>query len=156
MLSVGKSNILVDHISLQVFDLVATFLETTRITNLCMRFAGPFPRNEVGHGNLAVNPFPSEVVEKSGFIVAFRAGHMAMARCLPGLNVACHLMAGTAEGRGLRNLESRSHKDQQHNERRDEQDLDCLTMSSNNAFDLVERVDPKSDYDAIPIPDCRH
>jgi hypothetical protein len=58
VLSVGKSNILVDHISLQVFDLVATLLETTRITNLCMRFAGPFPRNEIGHRHLTVDPFP--------------------------------------------------------------------------------------------------
>jgi hypothetical protein len=58
MLPVGKSHILVDHISLQGFDLVATLLETTRITNLCMRFAGPFPRNEIGHRNLTVDPFP--------------------------------------------------------------------------------------------------
>jgi len=58
MLSMGKSNILVDHISLQVFDLVATLLETTRITNLCMRFARPFPRNKIGHRHLTVDPFP--------------------------------------------------------------------------------------------------
>jgi len=101
VLSVGKSNILVNHIFLQVFDFVATLLETTRITNLCMRFVWPLPRNEIGQRNLTINPFPSQVAEESGFIVAFGAGHIAMARCFPGLNIARHLMAGTAESRSL-------------------------------------------------------
>jgi hypothetical protein len=81
---------------------------------------------------------------------------MAMARCLPGLNVACHLMAGTAEGRGLRNLESSSHNDDEYDQCEEEQDLDCFTVSSNDPFDLVEKVNPKGFYDATPISKHGH
>jgi hypothetical protein len=116
MLSVGKSHILVNHISLEIFNLVAALLQTTRVTDLCMRFVGSFPRDEIGQGNLTVDPFSFQVAEEPGFIVAFGAGHIAMARCLPGLNIAGHLMAGAAEGRGLRNLESGAHKDDKYNE----------------------------------------
>jgi hypothetical protein len=65
-------------------------------------------------------------------------------------------MAGTAEGRSLRNLESRAHNDDEYNEGGNEEDLDGLTVSSNNAFEFVERVDPKRCYDVIAIFDFRH
>jgi len=42
-----KGHILIDHISLEVFDLMAAFLETTHVANLCMGLARALSGEEV-------------------------------------------------------------------------------------------------------------
>jgi hypothetical protein len=45
------------------------------------------------------------MVYKSGFIMAFLAPHLAMARGFPGHDIAVHLMAEAAEGGRFRKTE---------------------------------------------------
>ena len=46
--SMGKGHILIDHIPLEVFDLMTSLLEAARIADLRVRRARPLPRQEVG------------------------------------------------------------------------------------------------------------
>jgi hypothetical protein len=47
VLSVGEGHILIDHISLQIFSLMTTLLETTRVVDLRMRPIGRLTRDEI-------------------------------------------------------------------------------------------------------------
>jgi hypothetical protein len=47
VLSVRERHILIDHISLEVFDLMTSLLEAARVANLGVGRARPFPRQEV-------------------------------------------------------------------------------------------------------------
>lgn len=101
MFSMGERYILVNHVLLKVFDLMASFLQTGRIADLSMGFGRPFARKEVGEGDLSIHPFPFEVVEEARFIVAAGAGHVSVAGGPPGLHIEFHLMAEAAEGRAF-------------------------------------------------------
>jgi len=57
---------------------MTSLLQAARIANLRMGRAWPLARQEVGQRHLAVHPFAPEMVEKSGFIMTLRAGHMSM------------------------------------------------------------------------------
>jgi hypothetical protein len=47
MFPMGEGYIFVDHVSLQIFNLMTSLLEATRIVNLCMRPIGCFARDEI-------------------------------------------------------------------------------------------------------------
>jgi hypothetical protein len=47
MFPVGEGHILIDHVSLEIFSFMASFLETTRIADLCMRPVRCFARDEI-------------------------------------------------------------------------------------------------------------
>ena len=105
MLPVGEGNILVDHVSLEVLDLVTSLLEAARITDLGMGSVRPLSGDEVGQGYLAIDPFPFQVAQKPGFRVALGTCYLTMAGGLPGFYIRTHLVAETTERRGLRKLE---------------------------------------------------
>jgi hypothetical protein len=58
----GEAHILIDHISLKIFSLMTSLLETTRIADLCMGSAWPFPRDKIGKRDLAVHPFSFKMI----------------------------------------------------------------------------------------------
>jgi hypothetical protein len=78
MLSMRESNILIDHVFLEIFNLMASLLEATCIVNLCVRPAWPLPRNKIGQRDLTIHPFAFQMIEKTWLIVAFRTCHMSM------------------------------------------------------------------------------
>jgi hypothetical protein len=47
MFPVGEGHILIDHVSLEIFSLMASLLEATRIVDLCMRPLGCLSRDEI-------------------------------------------------------------------------------------------------------------
>jgi len=48
MFSMGEGHILIDHISLKIFNLMTSLLETSCIADLSMGFARSLPRDEIG------------------------------------------------------------------------------------------------------------
>jgi len=57
VLAMRKGDILVNHISLEILDLVAALLQTAGIAYLCMRHGWFFPGDEIGKRDLPVDPF---------------------------------------------------------------------------------------------------
>jgi hypothetical protein len=47
MFPVGEGHIFVDHVSLEIFSLMASLLEATRIVDLCMRPFWRLARDEI-------------------------------------------------------------------------------------------------------------
>jgi hypothetical protein len=47
MFPVGEGHIFIDHVSLEIFSLMASSLEATRIVDFCMRPLGGLARNEI-------------------------------------------------------------------------------------------------------------
>ena len=97
----GEGHILIDHVSFEIVRLMTSLLEAGRIADLGMGPVRLLSGDEVGKGNLPVDPFPLQVVEKPRFIVAFGACDMTVAGCLPGFDIGTHLVADAAEGGGL-------------------------------------------------------
>jgi len=83
MFSMGEGYIFIDHILFEVFSLMATLLEATRIVDFRMGFAWPLPGEEIGQGDLAIHPFTPQMIQKPGLVMAFGTGHMLMARISP-------------------------------------------------------------------------
>jgi hypothetical protein len=73
MFSVREGDVFVNHISLQIVNLMATLLKAACIADLGVRRTRPFPRKEIGQGDLAIDPLPFHMIEESGFIMTFRA-----------------------------------------------------------------------------------
>jgi hypothetical protein len=97
VLPVGENHILIDHILLKSFYLVASSLKTACIADLCMRFGWPFAGEEIGKRHLAIHPLAFEMVYDSWLIVALCAGDMAVAGGPPGVHIDIHLVTETAE-----------------------------------------------------------
>ena len=116
MFSMGEGHILIDHIPLEIFDLMASLLETTRIVDLCVRPARPLPRDEIGQRYLAIHPFAFQMIEKPRLIVAFRTRHMPMAGGPPRFHINIHLVTEAAEGGGFCKFK----KDSKDNEKDDD------------------------------------
>jgi hypothetical protein len=83
MFSVRKGYIFVNHISLQIVNLMAALLKAACIADLGVRRTRPFSRKEIGQGYLAIDPLPSHMIEKSRLIVTFRASDMLVAGSPP-------------------------------------------------------------------------
>jgi hypothetical protein len=97
MFSVGEGHVLVNHIPLEVLDLMAPLLETTRIVDLCVRHARFFPRDEIGQRYLTIHPLSPQMVEKPRLIMTFRTRHTAMAGGLPRFHISIHLVTEAAK-----------------------------------------------------------
>jgi len=59
---------------------------------------------KVGQGDLSIDPFPLQMVEKSRLIMALGTGHLAVTGGVPGLDIGIHLMANATEGGVSENL----------------------------------------------------
>ena len=156
MFTMGEGHILIDHISPEVFGLVATFLKTACIADLCVRRARPLARQEVGQRDLSVHPFALEMVEKSGLIMAFRARHMPMAGCPPRVHIDIHLVTKAAEGRAFRKFEKAYENDKKNKNTKSKEDLDRLKMSLSASLRLIEEVNPKDLDQVIKISYSSH
>jgi hypothetical protein len=97
MLSVRESNILIDHVFLKIFNLMASLLKTTRIADLGMRPARCFSRDEIGQRDLTIHPFALQMIEKARLIVAFRTCHMSVTGSPPRFHIGIHLVTKAAE-----------------------------------------------------------
>jgi hypothetical protein len=58
MLAMGEGDILIDHVSPEILDLMASLLQTACIADLRMRQGRLFPRDEIGQRDLSVDPLP--------------------------------------------------------------------------------------------------
>jgi hypothetical protein len=58
MFFMREDHILVNHIPLEIFDLVAPLLEATRIIDLCVRHAWLLSGDEISQRYLSIYPFP--------------------------------------------------------------------------------------------------
>jgi hypothetical protein len=76
---VGENHIFVDHISLKIFYLVASFLKATCVADLCMGFVRPFAGEKIGERYLAIHPLTFEMIYDSWLVMALCAGDMAVA-----------------------------------------------------------------------------
>ena len=148
MFSVRERHILIDHVSLKVVGLMTSLLEAARVADLGVRRTRPLPRQEVSQRHLAIHPFPLEVVNESGLIMAFRAGHMPVAGGSPRFHVDVHLVTEAAEGRALRKFEKTDQDDEKDKDTKTEEDLDGPEVGLSAFLRLVKEVDPK-DLDQI-------
>jgi hypothetical protein len=143
MLPMGEGHILVDHIPLKILCPVTAFLHTTGIADLSMRPARPLSGDEIGQGDLAVHPFPFEMVHKPGLIMAFLASHLAMAGGLPRLDIGVHLMAETAEGGRFRKAKKGDGDDEKSDDGDKEGYLHPPGMSLGKLFYRSKDIGPK-------------
>jgi hypothetical protein len=141
--AVGKGDVLVDHVSLEVFRLVTSLLEAGSVADLRVGLRRFLSRDEVGEGNLSVDPFPFEMVEKPGLVMALGASNAFMAGGLPGIDVGIHLMAEAAEGGGLREFKQGHRDDEKNNDTEDQEDLDPLFVFLGSPLGLSEEIDPE-------------
>ncbi len=104
MKGVVEDHVLEKDAVLQEFLVVTPLLETALVANDRMGLTRMLTRYEIGQRQLPVSPFPLEMVEETGFVVALDAGHIFMGGGLPRLNVGFHVMANSTESRGLGKL----------------------------------------------------
>jgi hypothetical protein len=62
MFSMGKTDILEDHLSRQVFSSVTSCLQAIPIIHFVMELLDPFSNHEIGHPKLEIDPFSLEMV----------------------------------------------------------------------------------------------
>jgi hypothetical protein len=114
--SVWKSHIFIDHVSLQILNLMASLLETTGIVNLRVRPIRCLSRDKIGQWDLAIHPFALQMIKKAGFVVAFRTCDMMMTGGSPRLYISIHLVTKAAEGGGLTKFEKSCQDDEKGND----------------------------------------
>ena len=96
------------------------------------------------------------MVKEPGLIVAFRAGHMSMARSSPRIHIDIHLVTEAAEGRALCKLEKAYEDDKKDKDTKSEEDFDGLEMSLSAPLRLIEEIDPKDLDQVIKISYSSH
>jgi hypothetical protein len=116
----GEGHILVNHILFKIFSLMASLLEAGRITDLSVGLAGFLSGDEVGEGNLSVNPLPLQMIEEPRLVVALGAGHMTVAGGLPGLDIGAHLVTDAAKGGGFGKFEKGNSDNEKNNDAKDQ------------------------------------
>ena len=152
----GKGDVLVDHVPLEIRLLVAPFLEATRITDLRMRCARFLPGDEVCQGDLSIHPFALHVVEKTRLVMTLRARYFSMARSLPGFDIAIHLMAGTTESGGLREFQEPRNDNYEKDGAEKQEDLDPFFVGPSASFGLRKEIDPKGFHHLVKISHRAH
>jgi hypothetical protein len=140
----GEGDILIDHIPLEVFDLVATLLETARITDLCVGRTRPFSGKKIGQRYLTIHPLPPQMIIQSRFIMAFRAGHMSMAGCSPRFHIGIHLVTEAAKGRTFREFKKGQRENKECDDAKDKRSLYCPGVIPSSFFKTQENIIPKS------------
>ncbi len=98
------------------------------IADLCVGATRTLPRKKVGQRNLAIRPFPFQVVEEPRLIMALCTGHVPVAGGLPRFDVDIHLVAEAAESRCVRESEEPGDKNEKENDSADQHDLDASYM----------------------------
>jgi hypothetical protein len=98
MFFMRERDVLVDHASFEVFDLMAPFLKAARIADLSMGCTRSLSREEIGQRHLTIDPFPFQVIQDPRFVMALRAGHVAVTRRPPRFEVGIHLMTQATKG----------------------------------------------------------
>jgi hypothetical protein len=83
------------------------------------------------------------MVDKAGFIMAFLARHLGMARCLPRVYIGVHLVAEAAEGGGFGKTEQRDGDDEKEDDADNEGNLHPLGMSLGNLLYRSKNIKPK-------------
>ena len=136
MVRMRKGHILVDHVSLKVFDLMTAFLETTCVTNLCMGLARGLPGEEVSQRYLPIDPFAFHMIEKTRFVMTFRAAYLPMAGRSPRLHIAIHLVAEATKGRAFREFKKGQRENEECNEADDQRRLYCLGVFLGSLFKI--------------------
>jgi hypothetical protein len=156
VLSVREGDVLVNHAPLQIGLLVAPFLKATRIADLRVGSARFLPRDKISQRNLAIHPLALHMVEKAGLVMALRAGHLPMARSLPGCDIAIHLMARSTKGGGLREFQEPRNDDQEKDAAENQKDLDRFLMGSRASLGLLKEIDPEGLHHLIEISHGTH
>jgi hypothetical protein len=151
MLAVGEGNVLVDHISLEIFDLVAPFLQAARIVDHRMGHRWLFARNEVGQGDLPVDPFPFHMIEEPRLIVALRARHVSMARVFPRVDIRIHLVTEATEGGCFRKPEKTHADNKKGDDAEEQEDFYPFEVFLGASPCLVEEIDPEFLHQTIEI-----
>ena len=143
MLPMGEGNILIDHISLEILDLMTPLLQAACIANLRMWHGRLLPGDEIGQRNLSIDPFPFHVIEKTRCVVALGARHVAMAGGLPRIHIPTHLVTEATECRRLRKSE-KTHEDNNKGDHAEEQkDLNPFDVFLGSSPRLSKEIDPK-------------
>jgi hypothetical protein len=143
MFSVRESHVFVNHISLQIVNLMATLLKAACIADLGVRRTRPFPRKEISKGYLAIDPLPFHMIDKPRLIVAFRASDMLVAGSPPRVHIGIHLVTESTKGRGLRKSQKTRKDDEEDHDAKNQEDLDGFEVSSSAPSCLIEKIDPK-------------
>jgi len=134
MFIMGEGHIFVEHISPEVFGLVATLLETARIADLCVRHARPFSGKEVSQRYLTIHPFASHMIIKPRLIMTFRTDHMAMAGGPPRFHIGIHLVTEATKGRTFREFKKGQRENKECNDTNDKRSLYCLGVILSSFF----------------------
>ena len=134
MLGMVKNDVLKNYRRFQILPLVTAALQAACIIDLRMRFGWPFAGNKVGQGELTVPPFSSEVVRESRLVVTFDAGDFSVGGRLPRIDINLHVVTYTAEGRGLRKLESGYDKNAEADKHKGKEDNNTLLMPDGSVF----------------------
>jgi hypothetical protein len=76
--------------------------QTVPIINFIVEFLGSLPNQDVGQGQLEIDPLPSEMIHDTRLAVTIEAGYLAMGGGLPGFDILLHIVTEATEGRALR------------------------------------------------------
>jgi hypothetical protein len=93
MFSMRKTDILEDHLFLQVFSSVTPLLQTIPIIHLIMEVFDPLSYHEVSQCQLEIHPFPFEMIHEARTAMTVEAGYLIMRGDIPGLNIFLHIVA---------------------------------------------------------------
>lgn len=143
MFSVRKDHILINHILLQVLNLMASLLKATGVTDLRMGFTGSLAREKIGEGNLAIHPLPLQMIEQARLVMALRTGHMAMAGGSPRLHINIHLVTESAEGRTFSKPENSERKNEKEDNTDDQRGFDGPAMFLSPLLKTEINIDPE-------------
>jgi hypothetical protein len=97
MFSMGESHILIDHIPLEIFDLMTPLLRTVTIINFIMDFLEAFPNNDISQRKLEIFPFPFQMIQNAWFAVTTQASRFVMRGCFPRVDIFLHVVTEAAK-----------------------------------------------------------
>jgi hypothetical protein len=86
--------------------------------------------------------------------MAFLTSHIAVARGLPGIDIAVHLMTESAEGGSLRETEERKGNDEKQDNANNEGYLHPLGVGLGNLLYRLKNIRPKGSDDLVQIFQC--
>jgi hypothetical protein len=97
MFSMGEGHILIDHIPLEIFDLMTPLLRTVTIINFIMDFLEAFPNNDISQRKLEIFPFPFQMIQNAWFAVTTQASRFVMRGCFPRVDIFLHIVTEAAK-----------------------------------------------------------
>jgi hypothetical protein len=97
MFSMGEGHILIDHIPLEILDLMTPILHTVTIINFIMDFLEAFPNHEISQGELEIYPLPLKMIHDTRIAMTIEAGHFVMRGCFPRIDIFLHIVTEAAK-----------------------------------------------------------